>query len=202
VRKRATWTNATGEFEEETTMNCLSQRIRVAICATAAAAALAFGCSSSGSGASDTQESVGATQEAVMNSVCDCAMTARECFRGTSNDAGRHECGAEFKTCEQNALAALKALHDAIRACEKDAGMCIRGTFDAGFTRKGHDERIACVETERSCIQAALPPPPPCIQGLEKCIQDGGDRRMCLEQAFECMHGNHDAGVSMVDAGR
>lgn len=179
------------------TSRCLRGWAMTAV--TATGVAVSFGCSGSGQGSSGTDQtaSLGQTQEAVMGSVCECASTARECFHSADGDAGVHECKAEFKTCETAALAALKQLEAEIKECRSTESSCLEGTRDAGFSKVGWQEREACVKTANTCIEAALPPPPPCIQKLEQCVENGGDRWKCLDEARQCVRGTAttDAGA-------
>jgi hypothetical protein len=99
-------------------------------------------------------------------------------------------CKAEASACHDAVTAARQEIHTAIRACASSAKSCFQGAAEAGM-----DARKMCGKELRSCVEMALPPPPPlppCCAALKQCLSstdDGGTtaREACFTTFHSCV---------------
>jgi hypothetical protein len=117
-----------------------------------------------------------------------CNTTARTCIENAEGPAAARACTAELQACRETALQPVVETVEAIQECNDGARQCLAATADAGRGNAANSAREACFMAQIECIDAALPPPPPCLQSLEDCLNDDGEPRECLETAVQCLN--------------
>jgi hypothetical protein len=163
------------------------------------AVVLAAGCNS-GQGSTPSLD-VQTSYDNLTTDLSICAKSTQTCLEAADGDRPKIQtCEDERMSCETAVNAARKEVHDGIRACVDTARTCAHNIGDGGVAALR-----ACGQAFHSCVQDALPPPPPvppCVEALRECLshsEDGGRAardacgkqfRMCAEAELPpCAHG-------------